>query len=352
MSDSAVRQRAGICALAVVLAGGCGSGVPGEVVTVAGGAEPGFADGTGPEARFSLPLGIVAGADGAVYVSESCNHRIRRVSSSGEVTTVAGTGAGGSADGPALSATFFGPVGLAMDGEDAIIIADFGNHAIRRLDLATGIVETLAGLPTEPGLVDGPAAAARFWQPAHVYVEADGSIVVSDTFNNVIRRISADRSTVETIAGQPSGGFRDGEGTSALFTRPWGITSDGAGGLFVADGANDMIRHIAPDGTVSTVLGRRGGGYANGSPADARLDAPTGIAFDGTTLWIADRINAVVRAWEVGGSVRLAAGTPGAQEFRDGSADAAAFVAPADVAIDAEGTVYVVSQHAVRALRF
>jgi hypothetical protein len=170
-------------------------GPNGEVTTVAGGVE-GFADGVGATARFNTPSGLALDASGVLYVADTGNHAIRRVDRSGRVTTVAGDGVAGWRDGAGGSARFNGPIGLSFDAEGRLLVADTYNDRIRAIT-KSGEVITVAGEGV-PGLADGPALAARFDTPTGLAVGPDHAVYVADTGNELIRRISPD-GTVTTV---------------------------------------------------------------------------------------------------------------------------------------------------------
>ncbi len=229
----------------------------GVVTTLAGRAgASGSADGTGPAARFNHPAGVAVDAAGNVYVADTDNDTIRRITPAGVVTTIAGqAGLGGSADGAAGAARFNGPSGMAVDGGGNLYVADTLNHVIRRIS-PDGLVTTLAGMAGIPGQADGTGAAARFLGPQGLALEAAGNLLVADTANSTIRRVALATGAVTTVAGRPGQpGYGDGPAARALFRYPCGVTVDRAGTLFVADTDNHLIREITPAGAVSTVAG-------------------------------------------------------------------------------------------------
>ena len=236
--------------------------VTGNVTTLAGLAgQFGSADGTGAEARFHLPQGLsYSSYDNMLYVADTGNSRIRKINAAGAVSTVAGN-LGGYQDGPVSVANFLFPVGVLHQSNGDFIVADTANSRLRRV-LATGSVVTLSAGP--PGAIDGPLAQASFDFPEGLVQAADGSVYIADMSNHTIRKVAPDGtvSTVAGVAGRP--GYSDGMGSQARFAWPRAITIDAAGVLYVADQGNYVVRRVAPDGTVTTVLGSVGVAGATG----------------------------------------------------------------------------------------
>ena len=262
------------------------------VVTVLAGSKGGFVDGTSTAARFNTPTGIAVDLSGNVYVADQINHRIRKITNSGVVSTLAGNGTRGFADGQGSAAQFNYPVGVATDVSGNVYVADANNNRIRKIT-ADGTVSTLAGSGLT-GFTDGNAAVAKFSSPFALTVDASGNVYVADKRNNRIRKITAD-GTVSTLAGSVAG-FADGIGTGAMFNGPLGITSDASGNIYVADAGNNRIRKITPTGIVSVLQGTGVAGYVDGSPTVATFNAPFGIAIDiNGTLYIGDQNNHAIR---------------------------------------------------------
>ena len=223
-------------------------GWPARVVVLAGDGTPGFRDGDAAHARLSDPFGVAIGRDGTVYVSDAGDaHRIRRVSPRGAVSTVAGS-VRGFADGAAESARFDTPSGLAIDAAGALYVADTGNNAVRRVD-PDGRVTTVAG-DGVAGYADGPGAQARFNGPMAVAVDPAGRVIVADAYNDRIRAISAD-GRVTTVAGTGARGADDGEASAARFDTPSGVAVDAGGVIYVADSGNGALRAIGPGGVAT-----------------------------------------------------------------------------------------------------
>ncbi|NII25933.1 hypothetical protein HB364_12630 [Pseudoflavitalea sp. X16] len=215
---------------------------PGAVATtLAGSGTRGFADGTATTAMFSLPRDVAVDANGNVYITDLTNNRIRKISPAGDVTTLAGNGTAGFADGPGATAMFKSPYGIAVDGSGNVYVADNGNHRIRKIS-PSGNVTTLAGTGTA-GFADGAGTAAQFNTPNGLAMDAQGYLYVADGNNHRIRRISPD-GTVITWAGSGENSFADGSGSEAKFSTPRGIAIDAAGILYVT--AGNRIRKITP----------------------------------------------------------------------------------------------------------
>jgi sugar lactone lactonase YvrE len=253
------------------------------VTTIAGAAgATGNADGAGAFARFDQPRRLAADQDGNVYVADTGNSTIRRVSSEGAVTTVAGrAGVCGSADGNGGGARFCAPQGIALDRHGNLYVTDTFNHTVRRVD-AAGAVTTVAGAAGVCGSADGRGGAARFCQPGDIAVDADDNLYVADTANSTVRRITP-AGDVRTVAGRAGDcGAADGSAVAARLCRPQGIAVDGAGDLFVADTGNATVRMITPDGAVSTVTGVPGRNEVVLGPLPGGLNVPLGIAVTGS----------------------------------------------------------------------
>lgn len=270
----------------------------GTVSLVAGGVgEAGFANGTGSAARFDTPFGLTIGNDGALLVADTGNHILRRVALTGAVTTYAGlAGTPGNTNGILSAARFHSPLGVKRDAEGNIWVADSGNQTIRRITVA-GMVETVAGTPDVWGWEDGPAANAKFNGPVDVAISTDGNVYVSDGFNHVIRCVHTN-GVVSTVAG--SGGkaaWVDSVGAQARFWNPAGLAFDAAGNLYIADSRNHVIRKLDASGRVSTVSGAgQDSGHVDGVNQTGRYFNPYGLAFDAAgNLVVSDSYNQMLR---------------------------------------------------------
>ena len=226
-------------------------GGPARVRLLAGEGVRGHADGPGRQARFADPWGLVRARDGSVFVADAGdNNRIRRITADGRVSTLAGNGEG-FLDGPGHIAAFHTPSGLALDLAGNLYVADTGNHAIRKVS-PDGTVSTLAG-NGRPGFRDGAGDQAQFDAPMGVAVDASGRVYVADTYNDRIRIIQPD-GRVSTLAGDGRTGLRDGAGAQARFDTPTDLVAGTRGELWIADSANSAIRHVDGSGQVSTLF--------------------------------------------------------------------------------------------------
>jgi sugar lactone lactonase YvrE len=214
------------------------------VTTLAGSNIQSWVDGTGSQAAFSNPFRVVSDGNGSLYVTDHSNSRIRRVViSTGVVTTLAGSGNHSFADGTGTLASFNFPIGIAMDSTGNIFIGDRDNHRIRRIVVSTGQVTTLAG-SGNASFADGIGTQASFAFPHGLALDGSGNLFVADRGNHRIRRIVTSTGRVTTLAGSGSAGFIEGIGTVASFSSPQGVAVDGRGNLFVADTDNHRIRRI------------------------------------------------------------------------------------------------------------
>lgn len=264
----------------------------GNLSTLAGTAgASGSADGTGGAARFSGPHGIAVDDAGNVYVADAGNHTIRKITPGGVVSTLAGmAGEGGFADGTGNAARFREPTDVAVDGSGNLYVADCLNSAIRKISPA-GVVTTVAGGGLE-GSADGLSSQATFRYPRGLALDGTGNIYVADTSNSSIRKISTS-GVVTTVAGSAGTlGSGDGVASAARFRYPWSVAVDGTGNLYVSDTANSTIRRITPTGLVTTVAGSVGSDDASsvdGQGSIARFRNPAGLAVGGSgNLYVAD----------------------------------------------------------------
>jgi sugar lactone lactonase YvrE len=262
------------------------------------GGTSGSADGDGSAARFSHPSGVAIDGAGNIYVADTDNDTIRRISSAGSVTTMAGqAGTVGAADGNGTAARFNSPSGIAADSGGTLYIADSLNHTLRKIT-SSGEVSTIAGLAGSSGAIDGTGTAARFFGPQGLALDSAGALYVADTDNNTLRKVIMSTGAVTTVAGMAgSSGSTDGPVSQARFHYPSGVAVDAAGNVFVADTDNHTLREITLSGAVAPMAGLAGSnGTADGAGSDARFSFPTGIAVDNAgNVYVADTDNQTIR---------------------------------------------------------
>ncbi len=294
----------------------------GKVTTLAGEfAVVGFTDGVGTQATFNLPSGLAPTGD-ALFLTDTENHTIRKIDlASTSVTTVAGAARQpGDADGTGADARFREPEGLAFDGAGHLFFSDTDNNTIRQLDLASLVVTTLAGMPGVSGSSDGVGAAALFYKPKDLTVDGAGNLYVVDALNESIRKVVPATGQVSTLA--------------TFTVLPQGIAVDGADVL--ASLTDHRIVRVAPDGTVTTLAGSAGAaGFVDGPASASRFDSPAGLWNDGAgTVYVADNLNAVIRAIHLAsGTVSTVAGAKSTGSA-DGTGSAARFSGPEGLAAD------------------
>lgn len=311
----------------------------------------GHVDGTRSSARFEGPLGVGVDFSGNIYVADNGGNNIRKVTSTGVVTTWVGsnTGASGTADGTGTAARFTNPQGISFDSSSNAYVSDTGNNTIRKIT-AAGVVTTLAGLPGKAGHANGTGSAASFAGSRGSVVDSDGNLFVADYGNSLIRRISPE-GVVTTFAGAPytslinddNFGSADGTGTAARFRNPSGIARDSAGNFYVTDTENSTVRKITVTAVVTTLAGSPGQiGKTDGIGSAARFNKPFGIAVDAASnVYVADTGNQTIRKITPGGVVTTVGGLAGQSGSADGVGSAARFYGPAGLAINAAGYLYV-----------
>lgn len=318
----------------------------GAVTTLAGLAgSGGGADGTGSEARFLAPHGIAVDGSGNVYVTDECE-RLRRVTPSGLVTTLAERGACGDFGGGPGDVPLRAYGGVAVDRSGNVYVAGWADHTIRKVTLS-GAVTTMAGLRWSIGSADGTGSEARFHYPRGVAADGSGNVYVADEYNNTIRKVTSS-GLVWTVAGVAGGlGSADGTGSGARFNEPAGVAVDGSGNVYVADARNYTIRKVTASGVVTTLAGLADGwGNADGSGSGARFKYPSGLALDGSgNVYVADRYNHTIRKVTPSGVVTTLAGVPGTSGRVDGTGSEARFNSPSGVALDGSGNVYVADRN-------
>ncbi|HEY0744385.1 MAG TPA: SBBP repeat-containing protein [Chryseosolibacter sp.] len=257
--------------------------------TLFAGSQPGYQDGDRSTAKFETAYGITADASGNLYITEPNRQRIRKISTSGVVSTIAAT-TNGFADGPIAQAKFTYPYGIAVDANGNIFVADYANEKIRKIS-TDGIVSTFAG--STKGYKDGAGTSAQFSSPQGLAIDNGGNLYVADKYNYAIRKITPD-GVVTTLAGGTKGS-NDGNGTSASFSEPVDLAIDGDGNVFVADNASHRIRKISRDGNVTTIAGSSYGDV-DGSLGEAKFNQPVGVELDGKgNLFVTDFKNGKIR---------------------------------------------------------
>lgn len=308
-----------------------------NVSTLAGSTQ-GYLDGVGVNAKFYSPSGIALDNNGNIYVGDWLNCYIRKVSSFGVVTTLAGNGIPGYQNGIGTGAQFQYPNGVAVDVNGTVYVADRLNHRIRKIT-SSGVVTTLAGSGIA-GFANGNGVSAKFYRPSDVTVDGNGNVYVADDFNHCIRKITSS-GDVTTIAGNGTAGFADGMGVSARFNDPVNIAVDPNGNLYVTDYNNHRIRKITPDGNVTTIAGNGTAGYQDGVGVTTKFYLPTGLDVDYLgNVYVADRGNNRIRKITAAGVVTTIAGL--GQGYVDGTNAVAQFNQPYSVSIDNAGNIYVV----------
>jgi len=315
------------------------------VVTTLAGLAPsrGTNDATGTAARFNYPVAVAVDGKGTVYVGDMENATIRKVTSGGEVTTLAGSaGVTGTNDGIGSMAQFSMPSGVAVDSTGNVFVADYFNNTIRKVT-SDGLVTTLAGRAGVYGTANGTGSAARFHWPFAVALDYDENLIVADTDNHTIRKVTSG-GVVTTLAGLGGrSGTNDGTGSAARFNAPSGVAVDSSGNIFVGDYANHTIRKVTSDGAVTTLAGSAGNpGSADGRTGAARFNLPNTVAVDSAcNVYVADTGNHTIRKVTIDGVVTTIGGTAGLSGGADGIGSSANFSSPYGVAVDSNGYLYV-----------
>lgn len=321
-----------------------------SITTLAGSGSPTFADGTGSSASFNQPTSVTISSDRTfALVLELMNSRVRRVEiATGQVTTLAGSGLTAFSDGMGTMASFNQPHGLAIsNGGTFALVADTDNRRIRRIEIATGLVMTLAGSAIG-GITDGTGSSASFNSPTDVAISSDDAFaLIADYNNHRVRRIEIKTGQVTTLAGSYSG-FADGARSMAQFNHPRGIavSSDGLFAL-VADQDNQRVRRVEiATGLVTTLAGSGSRGFADGAGLTALFAEPTGVAISSNGLFalVSDRNNNRVRGINLAtGQVITVAGNSGSVQYADGTGSMASFSVPCGAAISSDSTFALVA---------
>lgn len=317
------------------------------VTTIAGSPGiPGYMDGTSQEAKFNMPSGITVDSAGNLYVSDTLNRRIRKIELDGKVSTIAGNGKNGFLDGPALGAEFRRPLGIVSNAQGDIFIVDRDNCRIRKLYQKNGIpvIETIIGT----GMVgdkSGFAILAQLNMPEEISMDAEGNLYISDTGNNKIKKFDFIKAEVVEIIGQKTPGYADGDATKSSFNGLTSLKVNKNGELIVADTKNNCVRKISfkdikNDFQVTTIAGKNLAGTEDGALGVGALNKPNSIAKDSQgNIFIADTQNHLIRKLDKNGIMTKFAGS--VSGFEDGLAPKAKFSFPEDIIIDSEDNILV-----------
>jgi sugar lactone lactonase YvrE len=305
------------------------------VSTLAGTGVEGYADGSAQNAQFNIPTGLAVDANINIYVADSKNHAIRRITPNGIVVLWAGDLTPGFADGLSTIAKFKNPECIAIDVAGNVYVSDGGNHSIRKIDL-NGNVSTIAGNGSA-GYADGLQSSAQFNNPNGLAIDANGNIYVADGGNHCIRKITPE-GLVSTLAGNGTAGNANGGGNNARFNQPYGVALNTNGDIYVSDIKNERICKVTPEGFVTTFVGVE----STSSGTTSQFPWPLGIAFDNDgNLLVVDYFRTrVLKVPPSGTSVGVLAGN-GRLGHLDGSGTTAEFNAPINITVDKNGNVYV-----------
>ncbi|HYW48717.1 MAG TPA: hypothetical protein VE959_37985 [Bryobacteraceae bacterium] len=321
----------------------------GLINAFAGDSYPSFLGDAGlaTDAELYKPSDVAVDSSGNVYIADTANQRIRKVTTDGLINTIAGTGAAGySGDtGPATSAILLAPASVTVDSSGNVYFADTGNTRIRKIDTSANI-STVVGTGV-PGFTGdgGPAINAKMSLPTGVAVDSSGNLYIADSQNLRIRKVAS--GTISTLAGNGVSSFSgdNGPATQAQMNSPEGVAVDSSGNIYIADTNNHEVRRVTRDGTIARFAGNGTAGFGGdgGAAASAQLNAPEGLAIDSAgNLYIADTQNARVRMVTAGGAISTVAGngTPGFGG--DGGAATGAMLSTVTgVAVDAAGNLYI-----------
>ncbi len=335
-----------VCAALLVAAAGAQPSADWRIDTFAGTGEPGHGgDGRrAVEARLSFPSGVAVDNSGKVYIADFFIQRIRRVDTTGTITTIAGTGEPGYGGdgGRAVESGLSFPSGVAADHAGNIYITDTGNNRVRRID-TTGTITTIAGTDEAGYDWDGPAVEAQLTNPKGVAVDYSGNLYFAGFYNFGIRRVDA-TGTMSRVTG--SGEPYDGPDDESRFSRDRGIAVDDAGNVYIANIDNNYIRRVDATGTVSVIAGTPGEpGYGgDGVPAvEAQLSYPADVAVDDAgNVYIADSGNHRIRRIDTAGTITTIAGTGEPGYGGDGGPSVEAQLAsPFALTVESSGKIYV-----------
>jgi trimeric autotransporter adhesin len=335
--NQAVRQVASDGTI-TTLAGAWYAGLKGDTLTAIG-------------ALLAQPQSVAVDSSGNIYIADTGNSRIRKITTDGNINTIAGGGTitevGVNGDGDkATNAVLTAPVGLVVDSAGNIYFSEYIGGRIRQVD-SKGVINTIAGTGTAGFGGDGGAAkSAQFNGPRGIALDASGTLYIADSLNGRVRAFSG-TGNVSTLAGN-GGAASSGDGAAAVKAQlnfPRGVAVDGSGNLYIADTANNKVRVVSPQGVISTVAGTgsAGSGGDGGAAASAQLSSPLGVAVDAKgNLYIADTGNSRVRMVSTQGVISTVAGNGTAGLAGDGGQAASAQLnLPAAVAVDSSGALYI-----------
>ncbi|MEZ4850416.1 MAG: IPT/TIG domain-containing protein [Bacteroidia bacterium] len=312
------------------------------VYTFAGDGTAGSDNGQGTAARFKVPTGIEFGSDGHFYIADRANHRIRKITQGGDVSTFAGD-VQGYEDGQGTAAKFKAPGDIVMDANGDIIVVDEQNNRLRKID-AQGNVTSFSG----------NGQTYQYNNPSGIAIAPNGNLFVADTYNNRILKVSPNGTFTIFAGGGTVPGYADGVGADAKFSSPTDVAVDSAGNVYVADRNNGMIRKITPNAVVTTIAGNLTSGYEDGQGSAAKFKSPTSITMgpDGN-IYVADLLNHRIRMVTPSGLVSTIAGS-GFYGFINGSGEQAEFKNPEDLVFDDEGNLYIAdsNNHSIRKISF
>ena len=313
----------------------------GNVSTFAGSGLYSFTNGVGIAASFRGPAFLTFDAQGNLYAADPGNNVIRKIVPNATVTTFAGNGSQGKNNGAATTATFNYPYGVATDAQGNIFVSDQNNNLIRKITRA-GAVSTFAGNGTT-GKANGTGTAASFNSPFGMTFDSKGNLYVADGGNNLIRKITP-AGVVSTFAGSGSQGSTDGTGTAASFNNSTDVTADSQDNIFVADHNNNLIRKITPAGVVTTYAGGGPDNIGNATTATVNLGNPYSIRVDKQgNMYVAAEFDNLVKIISPNGIVRDLAGN-GTTGYADGIGTSAVIYFPVALVLDTHNNLFVSDQ--------